>query len=122
MRLQLGFVLIALASVAIATSAVAQTAPTPLAPAAVVPSAATKTVPQRRCMRLPLTDIAVGRPETIALAQLRLGEYAVKEASKRGWAGALAKSDETVTCEDYLYLPLIGQEYKCFVTATFCVK
>ena len=43
------------------------------------------------------------------------------QAKRRGWKGTLVKSAETVSCEDYLYLPVIGQEYKCLVTATFCV-
>lgn len=92
----------------------------PTAAAILAPKAASSAA--ARCMRLPLSDIAVGRPETVAQAQLRLSEYAVVEAKRRGWKGTLAKSSETVQCEDYLYLPLIGQEYKCLVTATFCVK
>lgn len=97
------------------------------APASAAPATtATKQVPaaatSRRCMRLPLSDIAVGRAETIAQAQLRLGEYSVAEAKRRGWPTTLVKSAETVQCEDYLYLPLVGQEYKCLVTATFCVR
>lgn len=86
------------------------------------PARAKAAPPSKQCMRLPLSDIAVGRPETIAQAQLRLREYSEKEAVRRGWKGTLVKSDETVSCEDYLYLPLVGQEYKCLVTATFCVK
>lgn len=72
-----------------------------------------------RCTRLPLSDIQLGREETIASARLRLDEYAAVVAKKRGWKGT-KKSDETVQCENYLYLPLLGQEYKCLVTATFC--
>lgn len=98
----------------------AQTPPSAPAAAAAPTAASAKAAAPRQCMRLPLSDIAVGRPETIALAQLRLGEYADKEAKKRGWKGTLVKSDEKVACEDYLYLPLVGQEYKCLVTATFC--
>lgn len=75
-----------------------------------------------KCTRLPLSDIQVGREETIAAARQKLDEYAAVIAKKRGWTGPLVKSAETVACEDYLYLPLIGQEYKCLVTATFCVK
>ena len=72
-----------------------------------------------QCTRLPLSDIQVGREETITAARWKLDEYAAIVAKKRGWK-ATKKSAETVTCEDYLYLPLIGQEYKCKVTATFC--
>ena len=127
-----GFAVLAI-STCVASFADAQTAappPTPATPirplsdpavAAVLSPNAAKPL-ARRCMRLPLSDIAVGRPETIALAQLRLGEYAVDEAKKRKWSGALVKSDEKIECENYLYLPIIGQEYKCLVTATFCVK
>ena len=106
----------------VSSTAVGQTASTMPTAAIAVPGVAAKAAIPRRCMRLPLSDIAVGRPETVALAQLRLGEYAVKEAKRRGWSGPFAKSDEVINCEDYLYLPLVGQEYKCFVTATFCVK
>ena len=98
----------------------AQTAPPATPPTAVV--VAPKAPASKRCMRLPLSDIAVGRPETIAQAQLRLREYSEAEAKRRGWKATLVKSAETVSCEDYLYLPLIGQEYKCLVTATFCEK
>jgi hypothetical protein len=74
-----------------------------------------------RCTRLPLSDIQVGREATIAAAREKLGDYAAKVAKQRGW-GAVKKSAETVSCEDYLYLPVIGQEYKCLVTATFCAQ
>jgi hypothetical protein len=92
------------------------------APKAAAKADAPKPAAAQKCMRLPLSDIAVGRPETIAQAQLRLKEYSEAEAKRRGWSGQLVKSNETASCEDYLYLPLIGQEYKCLVTATFCVK
>ncbi len=106
-------------------SALAQTAPVPTAqPAVAAPAVPAKSAAApaaaQKCMRLPLSDIAVGRPETIAQAQLRLKEYSEAEAKRRGWKGPLVKSNETVSCEDYLYLPVIGQEYKCLVTATFC--
>jgi hypothetical protein len=86
--------------------------PRPASPAIAVPG-------QSRCTRLPLSDIKLGREETIASARFRLDEYAAAVAKKRGWRGT-KKSDETVSCADYLYLPLLGQEYKCLVTATFC--
>lgn len=74
----------------------------------------------KKCMRLPLSDIAFGEKETIAQASMRLGEYADAEAKRRGWKGPLAKSLQTASCEVYLVLPLLGTEYKCLVTATFC--
>ncbi len=111
------------ALIASAGAAMSQ-APSAPPPAAATASPAklppTKTTTSQQCMRLPLSDIAVGRPETIAQAQLRLREYSEAEAKRRGWKGTLIKSNETVACEDYLYLPVIGQEYKCLVTATFC--
>ncbi len=108
------------AAPAAAAPAAAKAAPTAAAaPAAKAP--ATKAAAPKKCMRLPLSDIAVGRDETIAQARMRLGEYAEQEAKTRKW-GALTKSLETVTCEVYLVLPLIGTEYKCLVTATFCTK
>lgn len=101
-----------------ATAALAAAAPA----ASAVPAAAPKAKPApSRCMRLPLSDIAVGRDETIAQARLRLGEYAESERAKRGW-GKLTKSAEKIECDVYLVLPLIGTEYKCLVTATFCSK
>ena len=74
-----------------------------------------------QCTRLPLSDIQIGREATIAAAREKLDDYAAKVAKQRGW-GATKKSAETVSCEDYLYLPILGQEYKCLVTATFCAK
>jgi hypothetical protein len=115
-----------LALTILASSSLAQTpAPTATASppaAATAPAAPAKAAVAQKCMRLPLSDIAVGRPETIAQAQLRLREYSEAEAKRRGWKGTLVKSAETASCEDYLYVPLLGQEYKCLVTATFCVK
>jgi hypothetical protein len=112
---------IALSVLALAVSAGASYSQSPpTAPPAAAPATPAKAAVPKQCMRLPLSDIAVGRPETIALAQLRLREYADKEAKRRGWKGTVVKSAETVSCEDYLYLPLVGQEYKCLVTATFC--
>jgi hypothetical protein len=74
-----------------------------------------------QCTRLPLSDIQIGREATIAAAREKLDDYAAKIAKQRGW-GPTKKSAETVSCEDYLYLPILGQEYKCLVTATFCAK
>ncbi len=75
----------------------------------------------RECTRLPLSDIQVGREKTIEVARLRLDEYMAKVGAKRGWK-SWDKSQETVTCDEYLFVPLLGQEYKCMVTATFCRK
>jgi hypothetical protein len=98
---------------AVTTPAVAKTAATP----AKAPAKA------RDCTRLPLSDIQVGRAETIASARQKLvDEYAPKVAKQRGWKKGFTVSLETATCEDYLYVPLLGQEYKCLVTATFCQK
>lgn len=72
-------------------------------------------------MRLPLSDVAFGREPAIAQARMRLDEYAAAEAKKRGW-GATTKSLETTSCEVYLVLPVLGTEYQCLVTATFCTK
>jgi hypothetical protein len=102
------------------TASAPATAATPVAsaPAKAAPAKATAA---KKCMRLPLSDIAFEREPTIAQARMRLGEYAEAEAKKRGW-GATTKSLETVSCEVYLVLPLLGTEYKCLVTATFCTK
>jgi hypothetical protein len=75
----------------------------------------------RECTRLPLSDIQVGKEKTIEVARLRLDEYAAKVGKQRGWK-SWDKSLETTSCEDYLFVPLLGQEYKCLVTATFCKK
>ena len=92
-------------------------APAPAAPAAAAPAAKASS-----CTRLPLSDIQFGRENTIKVARGKLEEYAQKEAKRRGWAGGYTRSAETATCEDYLFLPGLGQEYKCLVTATFCRK
>jgi hypothetical protein len=99
----------------------------PLRPVAVIAAlcaglSAAAAAPASKCTRLPLSDIQVGREATIEAARQKLDEYAAVIAKKRGWTGPLKKSAETVACEDYLFLPLIGQEYKCLVTATFCAK
>ena len=120
MRSAVPFIVMALGVGAGSVLAQAPPVKQPAAPTKAAPAPA-KTTAAQKCMRLPLSDIAVGRPETIAQAQLRLKEYSEAEAKRRGWTGPLVKSNETVSCEDYLYLPLIGQEYKCLVTATFCI-
>jgi hypothetical protein len=101
--------------------------PAGVAPAAAAPGTGTKApatavAPKaRECTRLPLSDIQVGKDKTIEVARLRLDEYVAKVGKQRGWK-SWDKSLETVACEDYLYVPLLGQEYKCLVTATFCKK
>ena len=75
----------------------------------------------RECTRLPLSDIQFGREYTIKVAREKLEDYAQQETRRRGWKG-YTRSAETASCEDYLYLPIGGQEYKCLVTATFCRK
>lgn len=111
----------------------AQTAPQPAtqpAPAVTAaPAVPGKTVPgkatpgkREECTRLPLSDIAFGREATIAQARMRLGEYADKEAKRRGWS-TYVKSAETASCEVYIdFGPLVGTEYKCLLAATFCRK
>ena len=98
-------------------------APSAIAPAAVEASPAAKPVAPkpRECTRLPLSDIQAGKDKTIEVARLRLGEYAEKIAKQKGWK-AWDKSLETVSCEEYLWVPIIGQEYKCLIAATFCKK
>lgn len=102
------------------------------APAADVPPAAaiqpgdgsvqTAQAPER-CMRLPLSDIAFGREGTIAQARMRLDEFAAKEQRRRGWGGGtLSKSNETISCDVFLFLGPLGTEYKCLVTATYCQR
>jgi hypothetical protein len=97
--------------------------PTPAQAVAPAPTVAAKAprAPTEKCMRLPLSDIAFGRDGTIAQTRMRLDEYAQAERAKRGW-GALTKSRETIDCEVYLVLPVLGTEYKCLITATFCAK
>jgi hypothetical protein len=80
---------------------------------------------QTRCARLPLSDVAFGRDAATAAAREKLATYAQREASRRGWGGTtpLTKSAETVSCEVYLdFGPLVGTEYRCLVTATFCAR
>lgn len=107
-------------------AAIAQSQPAP--PAAARPhqtkAGVAKPAPPsqgRACTRLPLSDIQVGREKTIEIARLRLDEYMAKVGAKRGWK-SWDKSQETITCDEYLFVPFLGQEYKCMVTATFCRK
>ena len=92
-------------------------------PPATPPAAAPKPAApkSRECTRLPLSDIQAGKEKTIEVARLRLGEYAEKVAKQKGWK-SWDKSLETVTCEEYLWVPILGQEYKCLIAATFCKK
>jgi hypothetical protein len=102
----------------------AQTPPQPASAPPVPLAAPAKTAPAKRedCTRLPLSDIAFGREATIVQARMRLGEYADKEAKRRGW-GSYVKSAEVASCEVYIdFGPLVGTEYKCLLTATFCRK
>jgi hypothetical protein len=109
-------------SIVILTPALAQAPPAPPPAAASPPSVAPQAAPKRECTRLPLSDILFGRDATIASARQKLvEEYAPQIAKERGWKG-FTVSNETASCEDYLYIPLLGQEYKCLVTATFCRK
>jgi len=104
-------------------SAAAQTAPASVAttPPAVAAPPAKTVAKSRECTRLPLSDIQVGREKTIEVARLRLDEYIAKVAKEKKWK-SWDKSLETVACDEYLFVPLLGQEYKCLVTATFCKK
>jgi len=104
-------------------SAAAQTAPASVAttPPAVAAPPAKIVAKSRECTRLPLSDIQVGREKTIEVARLRLDEYIAKVAKEKKWK-SWDKSLETVACDEYLFVPLLGQEYKCLVTATFCKK
>lgn len=124
---------------ALAASATAQTPPAPAAMPAPTAAAATATAAPaqtkrsakpavratERCMRLPLSDVAFGKEGSIAAAREKLSEYAAAEAKRRGWPSTtLVKSNEVVgNCDVYLdFGPLIGTEYRCLVTATFCQK
>jgi hypothetical protein len=114
-------VLIAFSVAITGSAAMAQAAtPQPVPPAAAAAPAKPAAKP-RECTRLPLSDIQVGREKTIEVARLRLDEYIAKVGKQRQWK-SWDKSLETISCEDYLFVPLLGQEYKCLVTATFCRK
>jgi hypothetical protein len=104
-------------------SALAQQSSAP-SPEQLKAAAAQATPIGKSCLRMTLSDIQVGREETIQSARKKLREEYVPAAAKhRGLRGQLAgPTNEVVRCEDYLWLPLIGQEYKCFVTATYCAK
>ena len=104
-----------------APSAVPPPANLPLAAAVPKSPAPVPSGVGRNCTRLPLSDIQFGREYTIKVAREKLEEYAQKVAKQKGWKG-FTRSAETATCEDYLWLPVGGQEYKCLVTATFCQK
>ena len=72
------------------------------------------------CTRLPLSDIAFGKPETIAQATGKLDEYAERVARQRGWKGRLRRSNLTSSCSVWIDFGPFGTEYKCLVTATYC--
>jgi len=76
------------------------------------------------CTRLPLSDVAFGKPAATNAARAKLAEYAAQTLKKRGWSGkgALKSSNEKVSCKIYLDLGLLGTEYRCLVTATYCAK
>ena len=109
------------AATAIPPPPVETPAPTTTAVAGPAAKAAAAANKGRECTRLPLSDIQVGKDKTIEVARLRLDEYIAKVGKQKGWK-SWDKSLETVSCEDYLFVPLLGQEYKCMVTATFCKK
>jgi hypothetical protein len=94
----------------------------PAAPTPAVSKTKTTAVSGKSCTRLPLSDIQFGRENTIKVAREKLEEYAQKVAKEKGWKNGYTRSNETATCEDYLWLPIGGQEYKCLVAATFCSK
>lgn len=76
-----------------------------------------------QCTRAPLSDIAFGKEETIKQALGKLDAYAKEIAKKRGWTSDdLVRSRETSSCEVFLNLGPFGTEYKCLVTATYCVR
>ena len=112
-----------LAIAGLGCTASAQTAPPPAETVAPPAAKTTKPTPSkaRECTRLPLSDIKGGKENTITSARLRLDEYISQVAQKKGWK-AWDKSQETVECNEFLWVPIIGQEYKCLVTATFCKK
>ena len=74
------------------------------------------------CTRLPLSDVAFGKPAATAAAREKLNEYAAEKLKVRGWSGRgkLRSSNEKVSCEIYLDLGPLGTEYRCLVTATYC--
>ena len=90
--------------------------------AAIVLSASSATA--EMCTRLPLSDVAFGKPAATEAARAKLTEYAAETLKKRGWSGAgpLRSSNETVSCKLYLDLGPLGTEYRCLVTATYCTR
>ena len=76
------------------------------------------------CTRLPLSDVAFGKPAATDAARVKLAEYAAQTLKKRGWSGrgALKSSNEKVSRQIYLNLGLLGTEYRCLVTATYCAN
>ncbi|MEL6752016.1 MAG: hypothetical protein AAFO70_08050 [Pseudomonadota bacterium] len=74
-------------------------------------------------MRLPLSDVAFGKPAATASARTKLNDYANAEARRRGWSAprGFTRSNETVSCTVYLDFGF-ATEYRCLVTATYCVK
>lgn len=74
------------------------------------------------CTRLPLSDVAFGKPAATEAAREKLREYAEVTLKKRGWSGngELKSSNEKISCKVYLELGPLGTEYRCLVTATFC--
>jgi hypothetical protein len=76
-----------------------------------------------RCTRLPLSDIAFGKEATITQALGKLDDYAREVATKREWpSNDLVRSRVSSSCEVFLNLGPFGTEYKCLVTATYCVR
>lgn len=108
------------AALAVATCILILTA----ADAQSAPASAPKGAVKERCMRLPLSDVAFGIPGATAAAREKLAWYAETEAKRRKWPAEveLTRSNETVSCAVYLVFPLIGTEYRCLVTTTFCQK
>lgn len=107
-----------------AAPATAKAAPAPAAKRVVAGApVATPGLPSK-CVRLPLSDVAFGKPAATEEARKKLLEYAQAIAKKRNWpvGRQLVSSNETVSCEVYLDFPVIGTEYRCLVTATFCQK
>lgn len=94
-----------------------------LATVALVASSATS-VNAEMCTRLPLSDVAFGKPAATAAARAKLTEYATETLKKRGWSGSgqLRPRNESVSCEVFLNLGPLGTEYRCLVTATFCAS
>ena len=90
--------------------------------AAVAVVAFSSTAHAGMCTRLPLSDVAFGKPAATDAAREKLREYAGNTLKKRGWSGSgdLKSSNEKVSCEIYLNLGPLGTEYRCLVTATYC--